>query len=48
MRYNYNQKIMTHQSVMTSTLRIKTFKFCDFCCNIDYNSWTDYLNTSIL
>ena len=35
---------MTHHSVMTSSLRIKILKidkFCDFSCNIDYNSRTD-------
>ena len=34
---------MTHHPVMTSSLRIKNFKidkFCDFSCDIDYNSST--------
>ena len=36
--------MMTHHSVMTSSLRIKFFKidkFGDFSCDIDYNSRTD-------
>ena len=37
------QKMMTHHSVMTSSLRIKMLKinkFGDFSCDIDYNSKT--------
>ena len=44
MWFNYHQKMMTHHSVMTSSLRItilKTDKFGDFSCDIDYNSRTD-------
>ena len=40
---NYRQKIMTHHSVMTSSLRIKILKFDKFgyfSCDIDYNSRT--------
>ena len=36
--------MITHHSVMTSSLRIKIFKidkFGDFSCNIDYNCRTD-------
>ena len=36
--------MMTHHSVMTSSLRIKSFKFekfGDFSCDIDYGSRTD-------
>ena len=36
--------MMTHHSVMTSSLRIKIFKiekFGDFSCDIDYNCRTD-------
>ena len=36
--------MMTHHFVMTSSLRIKILKidkFCDFSCDIDYNSRTD-------
>ena len=35
---------MTHHFVMTSSLLIKILKidkFCDFSCDIDYNSRTD-------
>ena len=35
---------MTHHFVMSSSLLIKIFKigkFCDFSCDIDYNSMTD-------
>ena len=38
------KKMMTHHSVMTSSLRIhilKIDKFCDFSCDIDYNSRID-------
>ena len=43
-RCNYHQKMMTHHSVMTSSLRIKNVKidkFGDFSCDIDYSSRTD-------
>ena len=33
--------MMTQHSVMTSSLRIKIDKFCDFSSYIDYNSKTD-------
>ena len=39
-------KMMTHHFVMTSSLRIKIFKFgtfCDFSFDINYNSRTKYL-----
>ena len=42
--HNYDQKMMTHHFVMTSSIRIKNFKidkFGDFLCDIDYNSRTD-------
>ena len=35
---------MTHHSVITSSLRVKNLKivkFCDFSCDVDYNSTTD-------
>ena len=41
---NYHQKMMTHHSVMTSSLRIKFFKiykFGDFSSDIDFNTKTD-------
>ena len=39
-----SSKTITHHYVMTSSLRIKILKidkFCDFSCDIDYNSRTD-------
>ena len=42
--HNYHQKMMTHHSVMTSSLLIKILKidkFGDFSCDIDYNSGTN-------
>ena len=46
----YHQKMMTHHSLMTSSLRIKSLKinkFGDFSCDIDYNSRTDVLRDDI-
>ena len=48
--HNYQRKMMTHHSVMTSSLRIKIFKidiFGDFSCDIDYNSRADVLRDVI-
>ena len=40
-----SSKMVSHHSVMTSSIRIKNFlkikKFNDFSCNIDYNSRVD-------
>ena len=42
--HNYHQKMITHHFVMTLSLLIKILKidkFCDFSCDIDYNSRTE-------
>ena len=47
--HDYHQKMMTHHSVMTSSLRIRILKienFGDFSCNIDYNCRTDHRDVS--
>ena len=44
------QKILTHHFVMTSSLLIKNLKidkFCDFSCDIEYNSRTDVFRNVI-
>ena len=46
-----HQKMMTHHSVMTSSLRIKILefdKFGDFSYDIDYKSRTDVFRDVIL
>ena len=47
---NYHQKMMTHHSIMASSLLIKILKidkFCDFSCDIDYNSRTEEFRDAI-